>query len=316
MVSTRRAFLREGSGTLAALGLSSLSGCVGVIGGGDGKKIKAASMTWAEARLLGYMAYEILREKTDLTVIDDMALGGSMQCFEAVKHGEVDFYHLYTGGAWTTIPPKHDHVPKDPKTLYKKVKKEMKSRHDLRYLQRGLYDDTYALAARPKWANRTGIETISDFADYISEGHTDFTVVLGTEFAERPDGWPGMAKAYGFDDARDELTTKKVGASLTYQVLGHGKADVGMVYTTNPQIKKYDLQVLEDDRNFFPPYNPAPLVNGKTVRKYPQIVEPLNSVMRTLKSTEQILKLNAKVAIEGKEAQTVAQNYLGREGLI
>lgn len=319
MNTTRRDFLKLGGGAAATAGMGAAAGCTGVISGGGGGSVTAviaSSMQWTEAELMGYLGFETLKANSDFEVENELALGGSSQVFQALKSGEVDFYHLYTGGALLTIPPKHEEVPSSPQRVYEIAKKDMQEQHGLSYLQRANFNNTYALAARPQWQQKTGVKNISDFAKHVSSGNTDFTVVLGPEFAQRSDGWPGMTKAYGFESAAGQLNIKKIGADLTYQTMGKGQADVGMVFTTNPQIKKYNLAVLPDDQNFFAPYNPAPLVNGGIVDDNPAIKEPLNAPMKALNDEQRVIDLNAKIAIDGKDVQTVAQNFLKSEGII
>lgn len=316
MPTTRRALIAQGGGAIGVATLSSLGGCTLLGLGGGGDSIGAASMQWTEAQLMGYLGYESLKANTDLTIENEISLGGSQQCFQAVKNGEVDFYHLYTGGAYLTIPPKREDIPRDPEELYQRAKEDMREEHGLEYLERAQFNNTYALAARPGWQEETGLETMSDFADYVNSGNTDFTVVLGPEFAEREDGWPGLAEAYGFADAADDLNINKIGADLTYQTLGEGEADVGMVFTTNAQIQKYDLVTLEDDQNFFPAYNPAPLANGDTVEEFSQIVEPLEAPMRALDSEEKVIDLNARIELEDEDVQDVAVDFLESEDII
>jgi len=273
-------------------------------------------MQWAEAKLMGYLGYESLRANTDYEIEDEISLGGSQQCFQAVKNGEVDFYHLYTGGAYATIPPKHTEKPSSPEEAYEIAKEEMAEEHDLSYLERAQFNNTYAIALRSGFQEETGLETISDFAEYLSDGNTDLTVVLGPEFAERSDGWPGLAEEYGFADAAQDINIRKIGADLTYQILGEGEAEAGMVFTTNPKIRKYDLAVLEDDRNFFLPYNPASLVNSEKLSEVPEIEEPLNEPMRALDSDETVIELNARISLDGEDVQAVAQDFLESEGII
>lgn len=317
MNSTRRDFLKLG-GAVATAGMGATAGCTGTITGGGGTTatVIASSMQWTEAELMGYLGFESLKANTDFEIENELALGGSSQVFQAVKSGEVDFYHLYTGGALLTIPPKREEIPDSPKEVYEVAKKDMQDRHGLTYLQRADFNNTYALAARPQWQEKAGVENISQFAEYVSSGNTDFTVVLGPEFAQRDDGWPGMTKAYGFADAAGQLNIKEIGADLTYQTMGEGQADVGMVFTTNPQIKQYDLVVLPDDQNFFPPYNPAPLVNGETVDANPEIEEPLNAPMGALNDEKTVIDLNARIALQDEDVQAVAQDFLSSEGII
>lgn len=316
MAHTRRGVLRQGLAASGVTVLGSLAGCTSSITGGSTNTVTAASMQWTEAELMGYLGFETLKSNTDVETENELSLGGSMQCFQALKNGEIDFYYLYTGGAYATIPPKHDEIPKDPQELYERAKKEMSEKHNLRYLQRANFNNTYALAVRPGWQEETGIETVSDFAEYLNSGNTDLTVVLGPEFAERDDGWQGLIEAYGFSEAASELNIRKIGANLTYQVLGEGEAEVGMVFTTNPQIKQYDLVVLEDDQNFFPPYNPAPLARPDAVESGSAVEKALNAPMAALDSEETVIELNARIAIDEEDVQTVAIDFLESKGII
>lgn len=314
MTHTRREVLKKGSLAGGTALVGSLAGC-GALGGGS-TTVTAASMQWTEAELMGYLGYESLQANTDYTIEDELSLGGSQQCFQAVKSREVDFYHLYTGGAYATIPPKHEEKPDSPEEAYEVAKQDMQEEHGLTYLERAGFNNTYAIALRPGFQEETGLETISEFAEYLNSGNTDVRVVLGSEFAERDDGWPGLTEAYGFSDAASELDIRRIGANLTYQVLGEGEADAGMVFTTNPKIGEYDLAVLEDDRNFFLPYNPAPLVNSETLSEAPEIEEPLNEPMRALDSEETVIELNTRISTDGEDVQDVARDFLSSEGII
>jgi glycine betaine/choline ABC-type transport system substrate-binding protein len=139
--------------------------------------------------------------------------------------------------------------------------------------------------------------------------------VMNAEFQERDDGWPGVIDHYGFADAAAELSTKNVSSSLTYKVVGQGDALLGSGFNTNPKIPKFDLMSLEDDKNFFPVYNPVPMVRQEALDENEAIAGPLNDVAASL-STDTIRSLNRKVAIDGEDARTVAENYLSSEGLI
>ena len=307
--------LKKGSLAGGTALVGSLAGCGG-LGGGGNTTVTAASMQWAEAELMGYLGYESLKANTEYNIADELSLGGSQQVFQAVKNREVDFYHLYTGGAYATIPPQHDEKPESPEEAYEIARREMEEEHALIYLERAPFNNTYAIALRPGFAEETGIETISEFAEYLNNGNTDVRVVLGSEFAEREDGWPGLTEEYGFSDVADELDIRRIGADLTYQVLGEGEADAGMVFTTNPKIQQYDLSVLEDDRTFFLPYNPAPLVNGETLEEAPEIEEPLNLPMQALDSEEKVIELNTRISTDGEDVQEVARDFLSSEGII
>lgn len=296
--------------------MGATAGCTTVFGaGGSNNTVKISSARFPESILLSYMAIESLRANTDLTVLDETALGGTGMNFRAVKNGETTSFWLYTGGGWTTIPPKKERVIEDPQKLYQAVQRKMKHHYGLAYLNRAPYNNTYILIASPQWVKRTGVKTMSDFAEYVNSGHTDFSVVMGSEFRTRPDGWPGVAKFYGFNTEQSKLTVRNVGASLTYQIVATGGAEVGIGFSTNPKIRKYGLATIEDNKGFFPPYNPTPLVNDEAIEANPVMREPLNAIGPTL-NTDTIMRLNGLVSLQGQYPQDVAHEYLRSEGLI
>ena len=46
-------------------------------------------------------------------------------------------------------------------------------------------------------------------------------------------------------------------------------------YATDGMLQKYTVSLLEDDLQFFPPYDAAPVVRADTLAKYPQVREVL-----------------------------------------
>jgi osmoprotectant transport system substrate-binding protein len=272
-------------------------------------------MRFTEDIILGYMALESLRANTDLTVLNEMGLGGSAMNFRAVKNGEATLFWFYTGGAWATIPPKKTRDFPDPKKLYLAVKQKMKRHYGLVYLNRAPFNNTYTIIADPKWTKRTGVKTLRDLSNYINAGNTDIKVVLSPEFRNRDDGWPGLVKTYNFADTANQLDIRTVSPSLTYQVVAQTGADIGMGFSTNPKIRKYGLGILDDTKGFFLIYNPAPLVNGKALDANPSMREPLNAIGPTI-TTEEIRRLNGLVALQNRDPQDVAHQYLRSEGLL
>jgi osmoprotectant transport system substrate-binding protein len=312
-VTTRREFLKYGGAAAGTAGMGATAGCTTVLGA-DTNAVKVSSQRFPEAILLSYMAIVALRENTDLTVLDETALGGDPMNFRAVRSDETDICWMYTGTAWALIPPKRDSIVSDPQKLYQKVKRTMKRRYGLTMLQPAPFNNTYAIIAEPQWVEKTGVTTLSEFANYVENNQLNSPVVLGISFSQRDDGWPGMIKHYGFEQAASNLDIRTVSSSLTYQIIEKTRAKVGMGFTTNPQIRQYNLTILKDDKDFFPVYNPAPLAND-IVEQHPVIREVLNKIGPTL-SYEKIVRLNKKVQIKKQDPQKVARQYLRSEGLI
>ncbi|MFC5969932.1 glycine betaine ABC transporter substrate-binding protein [Halomarina salina] len=315
MERTRRDFLKLGGATAATAGVGATAGCTGAFGAVAGDSVTVSSMRFTEDVVLGYLSIESLKANTDLTVLDETGLGGTTLNLRAVSNGEVDLFWYYSGGAWLNAPPKKDEVIPDAKKLYQAVEGKLAKHYDTAYLNRAPFNNTYAIAVTPEWSKKTGVKTLSDFAAYVKKQGGNLTGVLGPEFLNRPDGWPGLVKSYDFQGAASNLELRSISAALCYQIIAETDADFGMVFTTNPKVKKYDLVTLEDDRDFFPIYNPAPAVNQGTLDALPSIREPLNAIGPTL-NTEKIMRLNERVALDGEDAQAVARDYLESEGLV
>ncbi|MCT9095579.1 glycine betaine ABC transporter substrate-binding protein [Haloarchaeobius sp. HME9146] len=316
--TTRRDALKTAGAVTSAAGLTALAGCSAILGGGGGGgsgSITVGSKQFTEQEVLGYLAVEALKANTDVDVNDKVGLGGSVTNFEALKSGQTDMYWEYTGTAWATLPPKHSKVITDPEKIQQKVESEFESEHDITLLDRAPFNNTYVLCVRKQWAEDTGVTSISDYATYLQDGNTDHTLVMDAEFQEREDGWPGLIEHYDFADAAKQLNVKNVSPALGYQIVGEKEAAVTMGFNTNPKILKFDLQSLEDDKGFFPVYNPAPMVRQPALEENPSIEEPLNEVANAL-STDTIRSLNRKVSIDKKDARTVAKNFLESEGLV
>ena len=58
-----------------------------------------------------------------------------------------------------------------------------------------------------------------------------------------------------------------VDIDLRHEVLKNGQADVSIVFTTDPQIKREGEVLLEDDKGMFPPYNSTLVVRDDVVKK-------------------------------------------------
>ena len=80
-------------------------------------------------------------------------------------------------------------------------------------------------------------------------------------------------------------------------------------FTTDGLLKKFDLVVLEDDKNFFPPYNAIPLVREETLEQYPEI-EPILNKLGTYLTDEVMQDLNYQVDELGNRPEKVATDFL------
>jgi osmoprotectant transport system substrate-binding protein len=239
-------------------------------------------------------------------------LGGSPANFKAVKNADSSLYWEYTGTAWSSILSK-DSTISDPEKLYRKVDNAYNEQYNIDWLERAPFNNTYVIVANPSWAKENGINTLEDLAKHVTSGNTDFSVAMNPEIEKREDAWAGLPDTYGFVKNAKDIETVKMKLGLAYKAVKNGETELGFGFNTNPKIKKFGLEVLEDPQNHFIVYNPAPNVRKEVLND--SLKKTLNKPTPKL-DTETMRSLNAKVSIEGKDPKQVAKNFLKENGFI
>lgn len=135
-----------------------------------------------------------------------------------------------------------------------------------------------------------------------------FRAGFTAEFMERADGYPGLKKLYQID-----LDTRELDPGLMYRALKNKKVDVICGFSTDGRIKAYNLRVLKDDKNYFPPYHAAPLVRGESIRKYPILRDIFEKLAGKI-SDEKMRELNFRVDQNKESPAEVARDYLEQIG--
>lgn len=175
-------------------------------------------------------------------------------------------------------------------------------------------NNTYALAMSRQTAEETGITTLSEYADLVNRDPAAATTCVETEFNVRQDGFPGMAAKYGFDPARANRQILQTG--IIYQATADGtQCKFGEVFTTDGRIIALDLVLLEDDRQFFPKYNPAITMRKDFAEAHPQVADVMAPISAAL-TNEEITELNRRVDVEGEEPADVARDWLVEKGFV
>lgn len=297
----RRTFLASTAVLLAA----ALSACSGG-SSSDGPKITIGSKEFTEQYLLGYM-FEMVLDNAGYDA-DYTALGGSSENHAALLAGEIDIYPEYTGTALLVHLEQTYDPAMSTMDVYETVKAEYAEQFNVVLLDPTSFNNTYALVMTRDRATELGVTTVSDISSKASD------LVFGTdlEFADRSDGLPALKATYGgFDFAE----VKSLDPGLLYSGLDTGDIDVTTGYGTDGQIAAFDLLILEDDQNFWPPYPVAPVIRQETLEANPEIAEVLNSVTSLL-DDETMSNLNWEVAGNGREPDEVARDFLESQGLL
>lgn len=102
---------------------------------------------------------------------------------------------------------------------------------------------------------------------------------------------------------------------LVYDAVKNEEVDIVLAYSTDPRIVAYDLVILEDDENFFPPYDAAPVIRQETLDEYLEIEDAIAPLIGIF-DEEIIGELNGKVDLDGEEIEDVAVDYLKSQNLL
>ncbi len=278
---------------------------VACAGGSDNGAIRVGSKDFTEQLILGEI-YALVLEDAGYQVERKLNLGGTPVAQAALESGEIDLYPEYTGTGLLTVLK--GEVNSDPAVVYETVSTQYEEQFDLIWLEPSPMNNTQALAMTQERSRELGITTISDFAAQAS----DLILIGPPEFEIREDGLPGLQAAYG-DFQLDSY--KAVDAGLRYKGLVDGEADVAVAFGTDGEISAFDLVVLEDDQQLFPPYQVAPVVRQELLEANPEVQDILNGLAPLL--TDDVMQaLNYQVTGEAQEPEAVAQQFLIESGML
>ena len=285
----------------------------GTIGKGrplEGADLTVVSKQFTEQLILGAIM-GIAFEAAGANVLDRTGIQGSIGSREAVRKGAADGGYEYTGTGWINYLGNTRPLP-DPRKQWEAVR-DADRRNGVTWLEPSPLNNTYALAMSRANFEKYGTKTLSDVAALAKKDPGAVTLCVESQFANRADGFPGMAKKYGMNLPAKNLTQMDTG--IIYTQAAKGSCTFGEVFTTDGRIKSMDLVVMEDDRKFFPNYNAAPMIHAKTLEKYPEIAEILAPVTKKLNNSV-ARALNAKVDVQGQDPHQVALDWMVQEGFV
>ncbi len=292
----------------------------------DGEPVAVGSKEFPEQFILAEM-YALLLDDAGIPVERRLNLGGTAVAHEALVNGEIDLYPEYTGTALTVVlgipisqvagTPTASPVAGAGATpaaggideeVYQVVAEDYREQFDLVWLDQSAFNNSQALAVTQEVAEQYGISTISDLAEVADQ----LTIVAPPDFVEREDGLQGLQDFYGMEFGN----VTSVAPGVRYQAIDQGQAEVVLAFGTDAEIATYDLVLLQDDRNLWPPYHVAPVVRQETLDAYPDLAETLNTLAPLL--TDDVMRtLNGRVSGDGaEEPAAVATDFLQQNGLL
>jgi osmoprotectant transport system substrate-binding protein len=269
--------------------------------------LKIGSKNFTEQKVLGEIYAQGLAA-AGYTTSTDLNLGDEQTALKAVKGGQIDAYPEYTGTALLSFfkTPAAD-LPKDPQAAYELAKSDFE-KEGLTAFPPTPFTDSNEVAVTKETATKYGLKNISDLSKVASK----LTLYGTPECRQRLDCLLGLEKIYG-------LKFKKfvpVAPDQRHEVLSSGRADVSIVFTTDPQIKRNGEILLEDDKGMFPPYNSTLVMKQATADKAgPDLAKTLDLLQKPL-TDDAMQELDARVDIDKKDPGEVAKEYLQETGLV
>ncbi len=279
--------------SLAALGALLVG--ASVAGAAPDGVIRVGSKSFTESYILAEVMAQLVEQVGEARVERRVGLGGTGVTYRALESGAIDLYPEYTG----TLS----------RVILKAPALETVEAIRARLEERGLtisgalgFANTYALAVRADRAEALGLKSIGDLAR-----HPELRAAFSSGFLEREDGWPGLRVRYG-------LTLRRVTVmehALTYRAIASGDADVMDVFSTDGQLERLRLRLLEDDRRFFPDYSAVLLARRELAERFPRTWARIREALEGRIDGRRMAQLNALVDLDGKPIAEAAAAFLG-----
>lgn len=270
-----------------------------------------ACMCIPEQRILGWMMKGMIERGAGLDLTGLVGFDGHEVNHQAIIDGELLLYAEYTGTALRRYLRRT--AGTNPEQVYRIVRNESKRRWNLAWLSRFGFNNTYALLMQASRARELGIKLISHVARHAPH----LTLVAPQEFLKSESklrfavgGYPRFVNTYGFKFRRALAVDSQTGFSM----MQSGEADMAIGFATDFRVICCGLVDLHDDRQFFSPYEMAPVVRGDFLAEHSQVGTLLEGLTGKIDNLT-MARLNYRVVVEQREATHVANEFLRRSVL-
>ena len=294
--SSRRVVATTAAVILAAVLVASASAARRASGA-----IVVGSKNFTEQLVLGELLAQTIERDAGLPVDRRLNLGGTLICDQALITGAIDVYVEYTGTALTAVF--HQPVSNDSSAVFDTVR-ALYAKTGRTLLPPLGFNNTFAILVRGEEARSRGLRTVDDAARESAHWRAGF----GYEFVERPDGYPGLAKAYGMRFAE---APRVMDLTLSYRALAAGQVDMIAGDATAGLIKGLDLFQLEDNRHYFPPYDAAAVARAATLLRYPQLRTALEKLSGRVSAAD-MRAMNYAADVEHRDVPVIVREFLAR----
>jgi osmoprotectant transport system substrate-binding protein len=267
--------------------------------------IVVGSKNFTEQLILGELAMQLLERSCQTRVDSRFYLAGTYICQQAILAGRIDVYPEYTGTALAAVLK--ENAKGDSSGVYGEVKRQYRSRFDLDVMPPLGFDNSFAMVMRGDDAHRFGLTKLSQLETVAPQ----LKLGVGYEFLERRDGYAGLVKTY---DLKFAEAPRVMDLGLLYRALENRSVDIVAGSNTDGLIAALGLVVLEDDRNYFPPYDAVLIVRPEMFQRCPAAFATLNRISGRI-TADEMRGMNYAVDGEKQDAAAVARQFLQQKDL-
>ncbi|MES1255826.1 MAG: glycine betaine ABC transporter substrate-binding protein, partial [Acidobacteriota bacterium] len=295
----RRTMSRAAVAATLAIVLGGVLASSALVSGRSAARIVVGSKNFTEQVILGELVAQTIERETGMAVDRRLNLGWTLICDRGLVTGDLDVYVEYTGTALTAIF--HQPPASDAGEVYGAVR-ERYARSGRTLLPALGFNNTFAVLVRGADARARRLRTIDDLAREAPAWRAGF----GYEFLERPDGFAGLARAYGLAFV---APPRVMDLNLSYRALATSQVDVIAGDATAGLIGALDLVQLEDNRHYFPPYDAAPVARAETLLRYPRVRLALERLGGRVSATD-MRAMNYAADAEHKDVSAIVRAFL------
>ncbi len=191
--------------------------------------------------------------------------------------------------------------------VYETVKSEYLQKFNLDVMPPLGFNNSFALVMRGDDARRLGLSKLSQLAPQAPQ----MRLGVGYEFLERNDGYQGLVRTY---DLKFAEAPRVMDLGLLYRALQNRSVDIVAGSNTDGLIEALKLVVLEDDRDYFPPYDAVPIVRPDLFRRFPAAREAFERLAGRI-TADDMRRMNYAADGEKRDAAVVVREFLQERNL-
>jgi osmoprotectant transport system substrate-binding protein len=272
-------------------------------GGGGQANLVVGSANFPESQLLAEIYAQALTSK-GLKVTKKLNIGSREVYYDQVKSGAISVMPEYNGALLTTSVDKNSTA-----VTSDEINAELKSKlpPTLEMLSSSQAEDKDSVTVNQQTATKYNLKSIADLKPVAK----NLTIGGPSEFKTRTQGLVGLEKKYGLTFKKFQPFDANAQTSLV-KLLKDDKIQAADLFTTDPTITENKFVVLDDPQHVFSAQNVTPLVYKSAVNNTARAA--LDGVSAKL-TTQDLLDMMRQIAVDKKDPDVVAKDWLAKSGL-